>query len=103
MVEMELDRLPHVLCDARRTIRSSAFLCPCPTPRQTLIETLGTLGLELKGDDQEGLKAAKERIAALTPEDTLTPEIAEDVSMLWADEGMQASQIKRALSQAMQL
>ncbi|CBN73927.1 GPA5, alpha subunit of a heterotrimeric G protein [Ectocarpus siliculosus] len=56
---------------------------------QTLIDTLGTLGLALKGDDQEGLKAAKENIALLTPEDTLTPEIAEDVSKLWADEGMQ--------------
>ncbi|CAM9177305.1 unnamed protein product [Ectocarpus sp. 12 AP-2014] len=63
---------------------------------QTLIETLGTLGLALRGDDQEGLKAAMENIAALTPEDTLTPEIAEDVSKLWADEGMQASEIKRA-------
>lgn len=57
---------------------------------QTLLETLGTLGVELKGEDQEGLKAAADRVAALTPEDTLTPEIAEDVCKLWADEGMQA-------------
>lgn len=44
----------------------------------------------LKGEDSEGLKAAKERVAALTPDDTLTPEIAQDVCVLWADEGMQA-------------
>ncbi|CAM9888294.1 unnamed protein product [Scytosiphon promiscuus] len=56
---------------------------------QTLIETLGTLGVELKGEDSEGLKAAKDRMAALTPNDTLTPEVAEDVCMLWADVGMQ--------------
>eukprot|EP00752_Nemacystus_decipiens_P009664 g8633.t1 len=55
---------------------------------QTLIEALGTLGLELKGDDTEGQHAASERVAALTPDDTLTPEIAEDVSKLWADQGM---------------
>ncbi|CAM9449006.1 unnamed protein product [Pylaiella littoralis] len=57
---------------------------------QTLIESLETLGVELKGEDQAGLKAAADRVAALTPDDSLTPELAEDACMLWADEGMQA-------------
>lgn len=53
-----------------------------------------TLGVKLGGDDTEGLKAATERVAALTPDDTLTSEIAEDVCLLWADPGVQASSEK---------
>ena len=59
-----------------------------------MIETLGILGVELKGGDTEGLEKAKERVAALTPDDTLTPEIAEDVCLLWADAGMQVNTLR---------
>lgn len=39
----------------------------------------------------EEVTAAMGRLAALTLEDTLTPEAAEDAALLWADTGIQAS------------
>ena len=58
---------------------------------KTLIEALESLGVTLRGGGD--IIAAKNRVAALTPEDTLTPEIASNISLLWGDEGMKASDV----------
>lgn len=51
------------------------------------MDALETLDIPLAGGGD--VLAAMDRLAALAPEDTLTPAVAEDVLLLWKDAGMQ--------------